>query len=304
MDEFNITAVGESIKEIRKALPSVVKGIDDIFYLALGQWFDVLSEKQKIKHKKSLEDFKKNIYEEVVKIPKENLKEPDISILGPTLDASKFYIENSELRNMFAKAAASSVDNRLDNYSRSAFVEIIKQLSPTDIKLIYEIKNKIPIIDIRITIQNDPKFRAEYFKDNVVPDLICEKIKCSYKEVSSSIDNLIRLGIVTRKNGEITQWLLMKDREWFRNNKAISDAYNKINDEKLRLKHQIDLRDHPYETIEYKDGKKVVNKHFNIYSFDLDKELSENSKKDVSCDYNKFIEFTSLGKDFITVCVD
>ncbi|WP_267814141.1 Abi-alpha family protein [Staphylococcus aureus] len=45
-------------------------------------------------------------------VPENNLQEPQFSLLGPALEASKFYISEKTLSNMFAKLIASSMDDR------------------------------------------------------------------------------------------------------------------------------------------------------------------------------------------------
>ncbi|MBT2721454.1 DUF4393 domain-containing protein [Bacillus sp. ISL-46] len=76
--------------------------------------------------------------------------EPPLSIVGPALEASKFYIEEEELRSMFAKVVAASMDNRQASYVHPAFIEIIKQLSPVDALVIssFSDESKQPIVNI------------------------------------------------------------------------------------------------------------------------------------------------------------
>ena len=60
-----------------------------------------------------------------------------MSVVGPALEASKFYIEEDEIRGMFAKLIASSMDKTQSINIHPSFVEIIKVLSPLDAKNLY-----------------------------------------------------------------------------------------------------------------------------------------------------------------------
>ena len=55
-----------------------------------------------------------------------------MSILGPALEASKFYIEEEDIREIFASLLAASFDSSKSSLLHHSFVEIIKQLSPLD----------------------------------------------------------------------------------------------------------------------------------------------------------------------------
>lgn len=253
--------------------------------------------------------------ENVYKIPKDQLIAPDISILGPTLDASRFYIENSKLRELFAKVAASSMDKRLRNYSRAAFVEFIKQLSPLDIRLLYKIQgnvnvgvadtpmivhglNAIPLIDIEIV---SPQQRT-LFKENILPDTLSKELNCTYNELALSIDNLMRLGIVSKREGKLVKWRMYTVDHWFIDNKAIKGAHETISKEKNILEHNIFLRDNPQEKTEIIDGRKVKTTEVHAFMQDLDEDLEDANKKVVS-KKDKIIKLTSLGADFVKVCL-
>lgn len=77
------------------------------------------------------------IDKETSKIPVDKIKqEIDISLVGPALEASKYYIGNAVLRSMFAKLIAASLDRRHNGKVHHAFVEIIKQMNPLDAQML------------------------------------------------------------------------------------------------------------------------------------------------------------------------
>ncbi len=104
--QFLDNAVSPPAKEIGKTLAN-------IFYTIFSS-INYNVEKLKIKHAKNLEKYAVDIQNELNTIPEENLVEPKLSIIGPTLEASKFYIEEEAIRKMFAKLIASSVNSSVN----------------------------------------------------------------------------------------------------------------------------------------------------------------------------------------------
>ena len=123
------------INEINKTLSSVPENKDspqqtfhDIWHLIFGGFHNFV-EKKRISRVVDLENFKMSLEHKIADIPKGSLVEPKLSTLGPALEASKYYIEEEQLREMFAKLIASSMDNRVDSKVHPAFVEIINSTS-------------------------------------------------------------------------------------------------------------------------------------------------------------------------------
>lgn len=146
--------------------------------------------KYQIKKEYELQNYKEQIHNNISLIPQENLTEPPLNIAGPALEASKFYIDSEEIRSMFAKLISSSMDNRINNFAHPSFIEIIKQLSILDAQIItkFQNANALPITKLRF----EDKFGSGVdFKLHILDNDI-NKIDL----ISSSVSNLIRLGIV------------------------------------------------------------------------------------------------------------
>lgn len=80
---------------------------------------------------KNLEKFLKELDEEINKIPENRVKEPPLHIVRPALeDVIKYYCDEEYLRKMFARLISSSMDS--DNIVHPSYIDIIKQLSPSD----------------------------------------------------------------------------------------------------------------------------------------------------------------------------
>lgn len=163
-------------------------------------WQMTIGHKIDIKHKKmqlQLEQLAKETINEMKQIPEEHIQEPRLNIAAQTLEVAKFNLEEKEIRSMFAKLLASSMDSRKNDISQPAFPDIIKQLTPLDaviLTILYnntDYNDSITCIHLVDTENNDYHVIQEhvYLKPEIPTP--------SEKKVASSIVNLIRLGILT-----------------------------------------------------------------------------------------------------------
>ena len=73
--------------------------LQDVWELIFGG-LSVYVEKKRIARQNSIDSFKKSLIKNITSIPEDNLQEPPLSIIGPALEASKYYFEEPELREM------------------------------------------------------------------------------------------------------------------------------------------------------------------------------------------------------------
>lgn len=173
--------------------PAQVVGetLKDIWQLGIGSHVALWAKKQEHRHNLNLEDYVDRIQNKTQNIPEEFLREPQLNIVGPALEASKYYIDSELLREMFANLISSSVDQRKYSKTHPSFVEIIKQLSPLDAEILTFLQQKdyTPIISLEGVDSSNLYFMIQqHILD--LPD------KSNYKSHVSSISNLQRLGLV------------------------------------------------------------------------------------------------------------
>ena len=186
---------------------SVGKTLDSLWSLVFGG-INFYADKVNTKRAHSLQLFKEELEEEVSSIPEESLVEPPLHIIGPTMEASKFYFESEELRSMFANLIAASINAKTLNKTHPAFVECIKQLSPVDAKnlklfkpLIHEIApefapSSLPIVNYHLLFKKSSNFAP--YKNNVfLSNTEIQDIDLN----STSVTNLNRLGLVEIQYG-------------------------------------------------------------------------------------------------------
>ena len=216
------------------AISSVFKGpaetFSQLWYYNFGYKMDikVRQRKQEVENL-----FFKNIVTEFSNIPIDQIQEPKLSVLGPALEASKYYIDDEELRMLFAKLVASSMDNSKNDTLQPAFVEIVKQMTPIDaenLTSLYNIKDKQnPIVSI-ILENKDTRDYKEVFNHFYIENIS----NISHKRIVSSLINLERLGLI-----EINYGVFLSDENRYlpyENHPIINQFKNEYNDDLHSIK--------------------------------------------------------------------
>lgn len=164
--------------------------LQDVWELVFGGFGNYVDKKREIR-RKALEDFKSSLEGKVAAIPQEQLCEPSLSIVGPALDASKYYFEEPELREMFANLIASSMDSQKATSVHPSFSEIIRQMSPLDAQNLTYFTARLPVAEYRWVTKEQAGFRvflSHAFLAN--PD------EQDLNKQSVSLASLARLGLI------------------------------------------------------------------------------------------------------------
>lgn len=143
-----------------------------------------------------IDGYRKRIEQEVSRIPVENLVEPPLNIVGPALEASKYYIEREELQELFSKLIASSMNSKKQESVHPSFVEVIKQLSPLDAKLLkIIIDNRLPIA--KIVARKEKETSGTSYRDIFSDVMPFPEMKLGNSHLYiSAIQNLSRLSLI------------------------------------------------------------------------------------------------------------
>ncbi|MGN4870954.1 DUF4393 domain-containing protein [Bacillus cereus group sp. MYBK120-1] len=168
--------------------------LDSLWYLAFGK-FDNFVEKKKIKQQHLLDAYKRSLIEKLSSVDENNLQEPQMSIVGPALEASKYYIEEETLREMFANLVTTSMNKENSKNAHPSFVEIIKQLSTEDAHniMLFKESNHYPIVQfVKAPLKNKS---YAVLRTNVFHGY--ESDILTGDENTTSITNLSRLGLVS-----------------------------------------------------------------------------------------------------------
>lgn len=179
-------ALQPAAKELGKSLETVSKAVN----VALAPVSALVWGYDKIK------DFvDTDVSEKLQNVTEENIITPPAHIAGPALESLKYTGSVEELKELYANLLASSMDVVSTDGVHPSFVEIIKQLSSDEAKLLkYFIKvNQEPIIHIKDQREDDTGGKDYYRNFSILGQ------KCGLKNPSlfpNYCDNLSRLGLI------------------------------------------------------------------------------------------------------------
>lgn len=100
---------------------------------------------------------------------------PDPAILIPTLDAASYTAHHKDIRDMFANLLASAVNADSSEKVHPSFIDIIRQLTPEEARLISKLSHKYNHAVLLIS-QRTPTGRKEYIKNIIDDEMDSEEI--------------------------------------------------------------------------------------------------------------------------------
>ena len=170
--------------------------------------------------RKLLEEKLQNTSPELIEPP-----EPHIAV--PAVQYISYCMDNNELRDMYANLLANSMNKVVKNGVHPGFVEIIKQLSPDEAKILrYMSSHKIiPTITLRYLHNNGGGIDIIKDFSNVGEITECEKPQ----DVAKYFDNLIRLGLIINAGAlssltDKTRYEPLKTHKWVAPQATIENA--------------------------------------------------------------------------------
>jgi hypothetical protein len=147
------------------------------------------------KREYNIQRTKQLLKEKMKDIPTKNIVSPEPYIAVPALQAISYCMNNDELRNMYANLLSKSMNKIVKNNVHPSFVEIIKQLSPDEAKIlkyIYQKGSSIPTISLRY--ENDNGVGITFVSDFSDIGELCD---CEYPfPITAYFDNLARHSLI------------------------------------------------------------------------------------------------------------
>lgn len=136
-----------------------------------------------------------SVEKKLANVPIEEIVLPAPEVAVPIIEALRYTGHREELRDLFSNLLAKSMISMSAHTAHPAFVEIIKQLSPDEAKIIKQFNDDLPrpIIMMRSINQNT----TYYFKHLEEFSLLPYISGCSNPELGPSyLNNLARLGLI------------------------------------------------------------------------------------------------------------
>lgn len=205
-------AVVPTEKIYNDALQPLVKQIGKTLELPIRAINAALSpvEKWILCRENNIEETKQLLAEKLKHVPPERIIAPEPYVAVPALQAISYCMNNIELKELFANLLATAMTEDKKELAHPSFVEIIKQFSPLDAKLLNESKifdtKYIPSCQVRFQkksslkipfkIENHPFRKGEIGHDILRNFVLFEKPSRNYNEISTSLGNIKRLGLI------------------------------------------------------------------------------------------------------------
>lgn len=173
-----------------------IQTLQDWWYINYGHDTSTTAALLQATREANVEKLKNDILSEVVRIPPENIQEPKVKILGPALEASRYYIEEEELRKMFARIIANSLDKSKSEKIHSSFIEIIKQLDVLDAKILQFLKrNQVDVQAFMPTMYMYSETTDG--RQSIFPLIFLTPDFSDFHKNAVSLINLERLGLIS-----------------------------------------------------------------------------------------------------------
>lgn len=181
--------VQPAAKEVGTALQTVAKTIHIVLapVSALVWGYD------------KLKDFlSTRVADKLKNVPPECIATPKPNVAGPALEALRYTGHEESLREMYANLLAASMDTRTAQGAHPAFVEIIKQLTPDEARLLtlFVVHRPFPLISVRRVYKVRTATETGGYDLLTNFSLLGWEAGCDYpEETPTYLDNLCRLGL-------------------------------------------------------------------------------------------------------------
>ena len=144
--------------------------------------------------------FKQSIIDNVNKIPEEKRDSSKINLAMKTIEDSKYQISDDNLRKMFAKLIAASIDKRKNQGLSPRFSNVLSQFSPEDAEFLMKISANNPDFDPIPTVIFFAK-KADLSGYNQGQHFIApNNSTASWFQNELSLDSLVSFGIIDQSD--------------------------------------------------------------------------------------------------------
>lgn len=228
----------EALKEPAKEIGSEIADLLRILFTPL--------QMAKIFRDAWLDDFKSKILKKFEQIPVDRQVSPPLEIIGPAIEASRYFIQQERMREYFANLIAHSCDSQNAQAIHPAFVFFLTQMTSLDAEIIqlFRVETELKIgmcvgnrTDYPAPVMNGTgiKHYPERFLPTANYNLIrSTEIKTIYRNVleiseesnvdavSASIANLMRMGLI---DVNYTQNLAASGYAWTTKNSIYNELF-------------------------------------------------------------------------------
>lgn len=219
-------AVQPAAKEISKSLTLIAKAVNTALLPVAGLVWGA----------DQIKDFiNKKVAQKMENVPEEDIQSPKPHIGVPVVDALRYTGEEAALADLYANLLATAMDRKTAINAHPGFVDMIKNMSPDEARIMkfLSANNMYPLIDIAIQEINQSTFVTTHRHVSLLGlDAQCEVPGLA----SNYLDNLARLGVIEfAATGHIANEAVYKRIEDFPQIKGIIDSHNKTDNKKAKI---------------------------------------------------------------------
>ncbi len=146
----------------------------------------------------SIKETQKLLESKLENLQPEKIVTPEPYVAIPAFQAISYSMDNEELRNLYANLLANSMNIDTKDSVHPSYVEIIKQLSPDEVKILNSIYNSnrhlFPLMELRMVVNKNAR------KYDIIQSHVSVFDFDSTFNVNENselyFDNLVRLGLV------------------------------------------------------------------------------------------------------------
>lgn len=181
--------VQPAAQEIGKALQTVAKTV----HIALAPVSALVWGYDQIR-----EFVSSKVAERLANVPPEDIVTPKPNVAGPALESLRYTGHEPSLSDMYANLLAASMDKKTAQGAHPAFVEIIRQLTPDEAKLVglFVTGMAFPLVNVRWEFRHPSDGKTGGQEILVNHSLLGRIAGCEFPQMTPTyLDNLCRLGL-------------------------------------------------------------------------------------------------------------
>jgi hypothetical protein len=219
-------AIQPAAKEAGKSLQLVARAVNAALAPVEGLVWGV----EKIK------DFVRDrVASKLNNVPPEDVVQPKPHVAVPAIEALRYTGQESELAELYANLLATSIDKATAYRAHPGFVDMIKNMSPDEAKImkVLATTGSLALINIRAIQKDTRAFRVTHRHLSLVGLKAC----CDHPPLTATyLDNLIRLGLV-----EIPPMRRLKSEEAYKEIEDYPEIKEIIDDLRKDESHMVEI---------------------------------------------------------------
>lgn len=129
-------------------------------------------------------------------VPEERLATPNPAVAGPALESLRYTGHEESLSDLYANLLATSIDSATAQYAHPGFVEIVRNMSPDEARImrLFSVQTNYPVITLRAEFKKHSRGGVDAISNY---SHIGKEAGCDYAALTPNyLDNLCRLGLL------------------------------------------------------------------------------------------------------------